>query len=215
MIRAVAQRTCVATAAGETEPMRIVVVAKPARLCGALLLGAALAGCTGPSEEERAADYARMKNEIRRELLDELQANPPTRDADGNVASGVPLPSPSAAPAPQVDPAKLGSVTGRILAQGAGLAGCHVKMVRLVEARGLFDAYKTFQEGMEFDAVTGTDGVYRIDSLPEGSYAARWLPKGESGWIRRLSEKPDAVVKAGAVTKLADLDLHAVTIVSR
>jgi hypothetical protein len=195
--------------------MRIVLVAKPARLCGTLTLVAALAGCTGPSEEERAAERVRMKDEIRREILDELQANPPTRDADGNVASGVPLPAPSAAPAPQVDPATLGSITGRILDHGAGLAGCHVKMVRLVEARGLFDAYKTFQEGMEFEAVTGADGVYRIESLPEGSYAARWLPRGESGWIRRLSEKPDAVVKAGAVTTLADLDLHAVTIISR
>jgi hypothetical protein len=127
----------------------------------------------------------------------------------------VPLPAPNATPAPHVDPATLGSITGRILAQGQGLAGCHVKMVRLVEARGLFEAYKTFQEGMEFEAVTGQDGVYRIDALPEGSYVARWLPKGESGWIRRLCDKPDAVVKAGDVTKLADLDLHQVTILPR
>jgi hypothetical protein len=195
--------------------MQSVIVAKRRVTLCALLLGVVLAGCTGPSEEERAAEMARMKDQIRRELLDELQANPPTRDADGNVAAGVPLPAPAAAPVSHLDPATLGSLTGRILVQGQGLAGCHVKMVRLVEARGIFEAYKTFQEGMEFEAVTGADGVYRLDSLPEGSYAARWLPKGESGWIRRLCDKPDAVVKAGDVTTLADLDLQRITIIPR
>jgi hypothetical protein len=70
--------------------MPSVIAVKRIRVVGALLLGAALAGCTGPSEAERAEEMARMKEQIRRELLDELQANPPTRDANGNVASGEP-----------------------------------------------------------------------------------------------------------------------------
>jgi hypothetical protein len=175
-----------------------------------LLVGAALTSCTGPSEAQRAAEMAQMKDEIRREVLAELAAKNP-----GEAAAAASTATDAAPPAPRVDPATLGSVAGRILAQGQGLAGCHVKLVRLVEADGLFEAYKTFQEGMEFEAVSGPDGAYRIDALPEGSYAARWLPKGESGWIRRLSGKPDAVVKAGAVTQLADLDLRQVTIISR
>jgi len=179
-----------------------------------LLAGAALTSCTGPSDAQRAAEMAQMKEEIRREVLAELAANP-RGDPAGNVAPSTAPGADATPPAPRVDPATLGSLTGRILAQGQGLAGCHVKMVRLVEARGLFEAYKTFQEGMEFEAVSGPDGTYRIDALPEGSYAARWLPKGESGWIRRLNDKPDAVVKAGAVTQLADLDLRQVTIISR
>jgi hypothetical protein len=177
-----------------------------------LLLAALAARCTGPSPEEHAAEMARMKEEVRREVLAELQANPPN-GAPANGSGAAPASPAPAAPRP--DPTTLGAARGRVLTGGQGLGDCRVKLVRLVDARGLLDAFRTFQEGAEFEAVSGPDGSYRFESLPEGSYSARWLPKGESGWIRRLSEKPDVVVKAKSETELADLDLCRVTIVSR
>lgn len=178
-----------------------------------LLVGVLAAGCAGPSPEEHAAEMARMKEEVRREVLAELQANPRSEapaPAAGDAAQAV-----AVAPTPRPDPATLGAVRGRVLVSGQGLTECRVKLVRLLETHGLLDAFRTFQEGTEFEAVTGPDGCFRFESLPQGSYAARWLPKGESGWIRRLSEKPDVVVLAKSEAQLADFDLHGVTIVSK
>jgi hypothetical protein len=185
---------------------------KSVRAGARLVAVALLAGCTGPTPEERAAEMARMKEEIRREVLAELQANPP---AAGAPAAGAPAGAGAAPVAPSPDPATLGTVTGRVLAQGQGVADCRVKLVRLLETAVLLDAFKTFQEGAEFETVSGRDGTFRIESVPAGNYAARWLPNGETGWIRRLNGKPDVVVAAGAVAQLADFDLQRVTIVSK
>ena len=51
---------------------------------------------------------------------------------------------------------------------------------------------------------TGTDdaGRYRFERVPPGDYLLYWMPGGETGWLRRLREKPDLEVVPGRVTVL-------------
>jgi hypothetical protein len=181
----------------------------------ALLAVLLLAGCTGPTPEERAAERAQMKEELRRELLAELRREPGDAGSPASApaaAGGGPAAN-AAASAP--DPATLGAAEGRILADGRGVEGCTVQLTRLVESKSLLEAFKTFQEGASFSAVTASDGGFRFDALPAGAYSVRWLPKGETAWIRRLNDRPDLTVQAAAVAHLPAVDLARITIVEK
>jgi len=51
---------------------------------------------------------------------------------------------------------------------------------------------------------TGTNdaGRYRFERVPPGEYLLYWMPNPETGWIRRLREKPDIEVVAGVTAIL-------------
>lgn len=68
---------------------------------------------------------------------------------------------------------------------GAGVAGAPVAM-----------------NGGEYETETDDAGRYRLDQVSPGDYLLYWMPGGETGWIRRLREKPDLHIAPGGVTVL-------------
>jgi hypothetical protein len=53
-----------------------------------------------------------------------------------------------------------------------------------------------------FETATDAAGKYRFERVPPGEYLFYWMPDPESGWIRRLRDKPDFEVVAGGVAVL-------------
>lgn len=114
--------------------------------------------------------------------------------------------------APQVDlekeAARPSAVQGRILFRGQGLAGCKVKLIRQLESTTLLGLFKEAKAGVEFDAITGEDGLYRFEQVPPGKYQLRWLPRGSDAWIQRLSDRPhDVLVGEGMTVGVQAIDM--------
>ena len=188
----------------------------------ALLLSGISLGCAGPSgprshletESERAAEMKQMREEITREILAELQTRESSRGQE--VSRSLQTTESGSDRNPEQENDRFaGSVSGRILLGGQGLAECKVKLVRLPSADTLFEAYTAFKEGREYEAVTNEDGIYIIANIPAGPYCLKWLPKGETGWIRKLSEKPDILVQAGSMTHFKDIDLGKINVIPK
>ncbi|KKL51380.1 hypothetical protein LCGC14_2296050, partial [marine sediment metagenome] len=99
-----------------------------------------------------------------------------------------------------------GNAEGYILRNGDGLANCHVKLVRMVEAETLMGLLKVFKAGTEFDAVTDEKGKYRFQKVPVGSYKLKWQLPEDSGWIRRLRYKPDVTIALGKTHQLKAIE---------
>ncbi len=54
----------------------------------------------------------------------------------------------------------------------------------------------------KLETVTDAAGRYRFEREPPGEYLFYWMPNPETGWIRRLRDKPDLEVVAGGVAVL-------------
>jgi hypothetical protein len=148
-----------------------------------LILAALLTGCaTGDS------DRAALKEELKHEILAELR-------------------EPSSDPGRIPEPAATGHVEGRIHFQDEGVVGCRVKLVRLLESNSFPGMFEEVRRGVEFSAVSDADGRFAFRDVPCGCYRLLWQPPGDSGWIRRLREKPDARVEASKTSRVADIDL--------
>lgn len=128
---------------------------------------------------------AELKTELREELKEEI-----TRGTMGNFSG----------------PAEFGRVEGFILFRGEGLPEYQVKLVRLTEAASLLGVFKEFQEGAEFETTTDKEGGYVFEQVPVGSYKLKWQPKGGRSWIRRLSDRPDVIVREGQTAAPKDID---------
>jgi len=57
-------------------------------------------------------------------------------------------------------------------------------------------------KGDKFETETDAAGRYRFERVPPGDYLLYWMPSPETGWIRRLRDKPDLEVTAGGVVVL-------------
>ncbi len=172
-----------------------------------------LAGCVQLSDTERA----RLRKEIAEEVVLELDASRQAstqsdhrllrerleierqilelrrlvEDIDRRAGAGARPKGP------------VGVAVGQMLRAGRVLPGCRVKLVRmLAPGKDLIDAFRTFQEGTEFETVTDIDGKFRLDDLPVGSYKLKWQLPNDTGWIRHLRDKPDVTVEEGKTSRL-------------
>jgi hypothetical protein len=102
-----------------------------------------------------------------------------------------------------------GTVCGRLVDRGRPLVNCHVVIVPLHEAKGvyLFDS-----DRQVLDTVTDEDGNYRFENVPAGEYKLTWLPAGKTQWIRRIAARPDVKVHYGEATKLKEIRVAMQTI---
>jgi len=145
------------------------------------ILAVLLSGCSTGNP-----DRAALKEELKQEILAELRE-----------------PSPEHTP----EPATTGHVEGRILMKDEGVAGCRVKLVRILVSDNFLGMFEEARRGGEFSTVSGADGRFTFRDVPCGPYRLLWQVPGDSGWIRRLREKPDARVEASKTSQVGDIDL--------
>jgi hypothetical protein len=146
-----------------------------------LILAALLSGCaTGDT------DRATLKDELKREILAEIGDPSPERTREAGPT---------------------GHVEGRVHLQNEGVAGCRVKLVQVLESDRFLGTFEESRRGVEHSTVSEADGHFAFRDVPCGPYRLLWQPAGDSGWIRRLREKPDARVEAGKTSRVADIDL--------
>jgi hypothetical protein len=101
---------------------------------------------------------------------------------------------------------EMGSIEGVILWQGKPLRNRPVKIV-LERYTGFspaalekwFAAEKgtSLQDGIILGTRTDSLGHYIFHEVPPGYYRLYWMPDANTGWIRRLREKPDIDVTTG------------------
>jgi hypothetical protein len=180
-------------------------------------------GCSTPAQ-----DRAKLKEELKREILAELREQKqipvlasPQQDREqikeeieqevlAKVQSQVQtitsqLPDANNRPV-QWQRVSVGSVEGLILRDGEGLQGCQVKLVRVLKSQSVIEMFNTIKEGAEFATVTDESGKYHFDRLPVGAYKLKWQLPNDKGWIRRLRDKPDAVITEGQTTVLKSVE---------
>ncbi|MDP2645368.1 MAG: carboxypeptidase-like regulatory domain-containing protein [Desulfobacterales bacterium] len=124
----------------------------------------------------------KMKNEIDKEILTQLDSQPQ--------------------PKSQSRSDRVGNAEGVILLRGKGIQSCKVKLVRMKKTFGMYLEVKE----EEYKTLTDKDGKYRFNNLPEGSYKLKWELPGDSGWIRRLQDKPDVAIKRGSTITLEPIE---------
>lgn len=90
-----------------------------------------------------------------------------------------------------------GRAEGHILQNGQGLQGCKVKLVRILKRHSVFALVSVARDPVEFATVTDDQGKYVFDEIPTGAYKLRWQLPLDTGWIRRLKDRPDAVIAPG------------------
>ncbi len=144
-------------------------------------------------EQVRQQGKAETKRDVRAKIESQVQttANISTRTADDSVP---PQPSPT------------GRAEGHILRSGSGLKGCEVKLVRILTSRSAVEMFSAVRDGTEFTTITDGQGKYAFDRLPVGSYKLKWRLPGDKGWIRRLRDKPDAIITEGQATVLKSVE---------
>ena len=117
------------------------------------------------------------------------------------------LQGPDSHPA-QSPPIPTGRAEGAILQGGQGLQGCEIQLVRIFKARSIFSMRRFSEESTTFTAITDDRGMYAFDKLPVGAYKLRWQLPNDKGWIRRLKDKPDAIVKEGQTAILTSVETN-------
>ncbi len=182
-----------------------------------------ISGCSTPAQ-----DRAKLKEEIKREVLAELREQRRTavlassqQDREQmkeeieqevlakvqNQVQAITSQLPDANDrAVQWRRVLVGSAEGRILRGGEGLQGCQVKLIRIMKRQNITEMFNLVKEGAEFGTVTDEDGKYHFDRLPVGAYKLKWQLPNDKGWIRRLRDKPDAIITKGQNTVLKSVE---------
>jgi hypothetical protein len=142
-------------------------------------------------------DREEMKKEIEREILAKVQNQVQT------ITSQLPDANDRAV---QWQRVPVGSAEGHILRNGKGLQGCQVKLVRMLELQSIIEMFSVVREGAQFTTVTDEDGKYHFDRLPVGAYKLKWQLPQDKGWIRRLRDKPDAIITEGQTAVLKSVE---------
>jgi hypothetical protein len=101
---------------------------------------------------------------------------------------------------------EMGSVEGVIMWQGKPLKNRKVKIVlerytgfSVAALKKWFAAgeKKSLQDEIVLKTQTDSRGHYVFHEAPPGYYRLYWMPDKETGWIRRLREKPDIEIVSG------------------
>lgn len=175
-------------------------------------------GCSTPAQ-----DRSKLKEELKQEILAELrqQGEIPEQvrlQSKAETQRGVSAKSESQAQTTanistraaddsvQLQPSPTGRAEGHILRGGTGLKGCEVKLVRILTSRSAVEMFSAVRDGTEFTTITDEQGNYVFDRLPVGSYKLKWRLPGDKGWIRRLRDKPDAVITDGQTAILKSVE---------
>ncbi len=124
----------------------------------------------------------KIKKEIEKEILAKLEQQP----------------QPTVLPISD----RVGTAEGFIMRKGKGIQGCNVKLVRMKKFLGMYSE----DNEEEYQTVTDQDGKYRFNNLPAGPYKLKWELPGDKGWIRRIKDKPDVVIKKGSTNTLVPVD---------
>lgn len=130
-----------------------------------------------------------LKTELKKEILQELKG-----EIQKEVTKGI-------------GTIEYGSTEGRIVRRGVGEPEVRVKLVRWVEEASILGVFKELKKGAEFEATTDHEGRYAFQNIPVGTYELKWLPRGSDAWIRRLTEKPDIIVRKGTTTTAKTVEL--------
>jgi len=104
---------------------------------------------------------------------------------------------------------EMGRVEGVIAWQSKPLNNGGVKIVlqkytgfSIASLKMIFaeDKKKASEQRVTFEAQTDSQGRYSFARVPPGFYRLYWQPDVETGWVRRLREKPDFEVLPGMLT---------------
>jgi hypothetical protein len=104
---------------------------------------------------------------------------------------------------------EMGRVEGVIAWQSKPLNNGRVKIVlqkytgfSIASLKMIFaeDKKKASEQRVTFEAQTDSQGRYSFARVPPGFYRLYWQPDVETGWVRRLREKPDFEVLPGMLT---------------
>ncbi len=144
---------------------------------------------------------AQMKEEIEREILAKIQNQVQSQVQE--IASDLPNTGNRSI---QWQAVPIGSAQGQILHKDQGLAGCKVKLIRIMKPQSVVEMFNTIKEGAEFTTVTDEQGKYVFEKLPVGAYKLKWQLPDDTGWIRRLKDKPDAVIAEGQTAVLKSVE---------
>ncbi len=154
---------------------------------------------TDPQVQERIKE-----NQERIESLEEnLQ--------EDKKAAGSPTPDPSknGMAIEQLLREEMGRVKGVILWKGRPLANGSVMIVldrytgfSWASLKKMFskNEEKSSDQGITLTMKTDSQGRYIFEEAPPGKYRLYLLPNAETGWVRRLAEKPDFEVITGELT---------------
>jgi hypothetical protein len=104
---------------------------------------------------------------------------------------------------------EMGRVEGVIKWHGEPLQNSKVKIVLETYTGFSLSALKEFfvtdkekspQDEIVLESTTDSEGHYVFNQAPPGYYRLYWMPDANTGWVRRLREKPDVEVVTGKLT---------------
>lgn len=142
-------------------------------------------------QESSSAAAEQIKEQIKQEVMREIAGDFTPRQTQEHPQS--------------VRPATgyAGDAEGVILRKGVGLSGCRVKLVAF---SGTGAGLRSYTKDQEYITITDKDGRYRFDQIPEGPYKIKWELPGDTGWIKRIRDRPDVTVVAGNLVVLKPIE---------
>ena len=144
-------------------------------------------------KDQASSDAAaeQTKEQIKQDVIEEIAGDLTPRQTQEHPQSVRPATGPA------------GDAEGVMLRRGVGLSGCRVKLVAL---SGTGAGFRAYTKDEEYIAITDKNGKYRFDQIPQGPYKIKWELPGDTGWIRRIRDRPDVTVIAGKLVVLEPVE---------